>query len=78
MNAPPFPGRATAAFVGALVGAAAGMLLVTAAGALALEVDGVFAALGIAVPTLCGAVAGALLPPGHSRLPSGHSRSNPR
>ncbi|WP_369244770.1 hypothetical protein [Streptomyces sp. R41] len=69
MNAPPFRARATTVLVGALVGAAAGILLVTAAGA--LEVGGVFAALGIGVPTLCGAVVGALLTPGHSR-------SNPR
>ncbi|TPQ24110.1 hypothetical protein [Streptomyces sporangiiformans] len=74
MNAPPFRGRATAAFVGALVGAAAGMLLVTAAGALAFEVGGAFAALGIGVPTLCGAVVGALLQPGHSHS----NRPNPR
>ncbi|WP_327366656.1 hypothetical protein [Streptomyces sp. NBC_01217] len=71
MNPPTFPSRATAAFVGALVGAAAGILLVTAAGALALEVGGMFAALGIGVPTLCGAVVGAFLMPGNSR-------SNPR
>jgi hypothetical protein len=71
MNAPPFPGRATAACVGALVGAAAGMLLVTAAGAVAFEVNGVFAALGIGVPTVGGAVVGALVQPGHSH-------SNPR
>ncbi|MDQ0948315.1 hypothetical protein QFZ24_002238 [Streptomyces phaeochromogenes] len=71
MNAPPFPGRAAAVFAGALVGAAAGMLLVTAAGALALEIGGLLIALGIGVPTLCGAVVGALLRPGHSR-------SNPR
>ncbi|MCT9078551.1 hypothetical protein [Streptomyces fulvoviolaceus] len=71
MNASPFSGRATTAFVGALVGAAAGILLVTTAGAVALEVGGVFAALAIVVPTLCGAVVGAVLRPGHSR-------SNPR
>ncbi|WP_329546163.1 hypothetical protein OG548_18990 [Streptomyces sp. NBC_01356] len=75
MNAPPFPGRGTAAFVGALVGAAAGMLLVTAAGALASDVGGLLIALGIGVPTLCGAVVGAFLTPGH---PPGHSRPNPR
>jgi hypothetical protein len=71
MNAPPFPGRITAAFVGALVGAAAGTLLVTAAGVLAFEVNGVFAALGIGLPALGGAVVGAL-------VRSGHSHSNPR
>jgi hypothetical protein len=71
MNPPAFPSRAIAASVGALVGAAAGILLVTAIGALAFGVDGVLAALGIGVPTLCGAVVGALLQPGHSR-------SNPR
>ncbi|MEU9898887.1 hypothetical protein ACIBCS_02505 [Streptomyces phaeochromogenes] len=74
MNAPPFPGRATAAFVGALVGAAAGMLLVTAAGALAMEIGGLLIALGIGVPTLCGAVVGAFVTPGH---PRSHP-SNPR
>lgn len=74
MNAPPFPGRATASFVGALVGAAAGMLLVTAAGALAMEIGGLLIALGIGVPTLCGAVVGAFVTPGHSRS----HPSNPR
>ncbi|MFE0256353.1 hypothetical protein [Streptomyces sp. NPDC059010] len=67
MNAPPFPGRAAAAIVGALVGAAAGILLVSAAGALAVEVDVVFAVLAIGLPALCGAVVGAFVTPGHSR-----------
>ncbi|WP_128377243.1 hypothetical protein [Streptomyces cavernae] len=67
MNEPTSPARASAAFVGALVGAAAGILLVTAAGALFLEIGGLFAVLAIGVPTLCGAVVGAFLPPGHSR-----------
>ncbi|MFD8914637.1 hypothetical protein [Streptomyces sp. NPDC059575] len=71
MNVPPFSGRASAVLVGALVGTAAGILLVSAAGSLALEVDGVFAALAIGVPALCGAVVGAFVTPGHSR-------SNPR
>ena len=67
MNAPTFPARVSAAVVGALVGAAAGMLLVTAASALALEIGGALAALAVGVPTLCGAVVGVLLTPGHSR-----------
>ncbi|MDT0478942.1 MULTISPECIES: hypothetical protein [Streptomyces] len=71
MDAPLFPGRATAALVGTLVGAAAGILLVSAAGALAVEVDGVFALLAICLPALCGAVVGAF-------VTRGHSRSNPR
>ncbi|MBZ9638996.1 hypothetical protein [Streptomyces sp. PSKA30] len=71
MNTPTFPARATAAYVGALVGAAAGMLLVTAARALALDIGGVLIALGVGVPTLCGAVVGVVLKPGNSR-------SNPR
>ncbi|CCK24840.1 putative secreted protein [Streptomyces davaonensis JCM 4913] len=63
MNAPSVPGWATAA----LVGAAAGILLVSAAGALTVEVDFVFAVLAIGLPTLCGAVVGAFVTPGHSR-----------
>ncbi|MFS7878424.1 hypothetical protein ACEYXF_34545 [Streptomyces asiaticus] len=67
MNPPTCPTRVTAALVGALVGAAAGMLLVTAAGALSMEIGGVLIALGIAVPTVCGAVVGVFFTPGNSR-----------
>ncbi|MBA2950144.1 hypothetical protein [Streptomyces himalayensis] len=68
MNAPTFLARASAAFVFALVGAAAGILLVAAFEALALEIGGVLTALAIGALTLCGAVVGVLLPPGHPRF----------
>ena len=68
MNAPTFLARASAVFVFALVGAAAGMVMVVAAEALTVEVGGVLTVVVIGVLALCGAVVGALLPPGHPRF----------
>jgi hypothetical protein len=65
VNAPTFLARASAAFVFALVGTAAGIVLVSAAEALTVEVGGVPTVGVIGVLALCGAVVGALLPPGH-------------